>query len=149
MKNFSTEKCLLACFVVLTAITNANAALDPKCYDNIQVAKGISDTPLKNPDGSDKMVDTKKPISIDIAFPNPLPAGGTATFDLSKSKVPSVEMETPAPVLHPEFTLISSTKYTYTYKIPIRASDYHGKFTVIDTYCGFSNSQTKLLMPVR
>lgn len=149
MKNISTEKCLISCIVVFATITNANAALDPKCYDDIKLVKDSFGDIKKNPDGSDQQTGTKKPISIDVAFPNPLPAGGNATFDFTKSKVPSGEMETPTPVVHPDFKLISSTKHTYTYQIPNRSADFNGKFTVTDAKCGFSSSLTQLLLPVR
>lgn len=149
MRNFSTEKCLVSCIVVFATITNANAALDPTCYDNIKFVTDSSGKIKKNPDGSDQQTGTPKTISIDIAFQNPLPAGGNATFDFTKSKVPSGEMETPEPVVHPDFKLISSTKHTYTYKVPNSAGDYNGKVTVTDSYCGFSSSLKYLLMPVR
>lgn len=126
--------------VVLAFATSASAdpaENDALCYDDIRYYKdvGYSGVP--------------KPIHIDIKRLDPIPAGGQFTMDFTGSKVPSGQMSTPAPIMHPDFKLTSSTAHTFSYTAPNRPADFHGKVVVSDTYCGFTEEITHLTLPVR
>jgi hypothetical protein len=141
MNQFNAKNAIFtsSIFFALIASAGANAEVDPKCYHIHNAVK---------PNGGTYQVTDKKSINIDIRFSNPIPSGGTVIFDFSNSTVPSGQMRTSAPVLHPDFKATSSSAHAYSYTAPDRAADFTGKFVVFDTYCGFSESIT-LTLPVR